>query len=59
MPRDARRQRGKTPDMLSPLRDLIGPSATNWLIIAVAGLVILAAAALIRRVAGKGGEPLL
>ncbi|HEV2629122.1 MAG TPA: hypothetical protein VGV41_10800 [Pseudolabrys sp.] len=49
--------------MLSPLRDLIGPSATNWLIVAGAGLVFLAAAtllpALIRRLFGKGREPLL
>ena len=63
MRRDPRRQCGPKPDMLSPLRDLIGPSATNWLIVAGAGLVFLAAAtllpALMRRLFGKGREPLL
>jgi Sec-independent protein translocase protein TatA len=49
--------------MLSFLRDLIGPSATNWLIIAAAALVFFAAAtllpALMRHVGRKGREPLL
>jgi hypothetical protein len=63
MRRAPRRQRGRKPDMLSPLRDLIGPSATNWLIVAGAGLVFFAAGAwlpeLIRRLFGKGRAPLL
>jgi hypothetical protein len=49
--------------MLSPLRHLIGASATNWLIVAGAGLVFLAAAALlpelIHRLFRKGRAPLL
>jgi len=49
--------------MLSHLDALIGPSATNWLIIAGAGVVFLAAAtllpALTRRLFGKSREPLL
>jgi Sec-independent protein translocase protein TatA len=45
------------------LDELIGPSATNWLIIGVAALVILGAItllpALVRRLFGTGREPLL
>lgn len=48
--------------MLSLLSNQIGPSATNWLIIASVGLMILAAAvflpALIRRVFGRDHNPL-
>lgn len=45
--------------MLSYLDTLIGPSATNWFIIAGAALAFLAAAALLRRLFGRDGKPLL
>lgn len=49
--------------MLSHLDNVIGLSATNWLIIAAAGVAFLAAAAvlpaLMRRLSGRNGKPLL
>ena len=49
--------------MLSRLDHLIGLSATNWLIIAVASAAFFAAAALLpalmRRLFGGSGKPLL
>jgi hypothetical protein len=49
--------------MLSHLANLIGPSATNWLIVVVSGVLFLAAAAVLpaltRRLTGKDGHPLL
>jgi hypothetical protein len=61
--RKARPQRSPKPDMLSQLDSLIGSSATNWLIIAGAGLAFLAVAALlpalIRRLTGRDRNPLL
>lgn len=64
MRRDARRRRPKTGTMHDFLDELIGPSATNWLIIAVAAVVILAAMtalpAIVRRLFGRDrGPPLL
>ena len=47
MRRDARRQRARRRPMFSFLRDLIGPSATNWLIIAAVALLFLGVATLL------------
>ena len=63
MRRDARRQRGPKPNMLSHLDTLIGPSAANWLIVAGVAVVLFAAAALgpglMRRLFKRGRNPLL
>jgi hypothetical protein len=60
-PRTGRPRRTGTMHHL--LDELIGPSATNWLIVAVAALVILGAITLVpelvRRLFRKGREPLL
>ena len=63
MPRVARRRRQKTGTMHDFLDQLIGPSATNWLIIAIAAVAILAAMtvvpAITRRLFGRDRGPLL
>jgi hypothetical protein len=49
--------------MLAHLSDLLGPSAANWLLVIVSGLIFLAAAAflptLVNRCRGRSGPPLL